>query len=111
MPDSAEDLAAVFAQPCNYCRQMIMWGNTAAGERMPVDADPTPFGNVRLHRRGRVLTADVIGKAEDRRRLRLGGHPLFQHHRLSCTKAEQWARTQAKPTPAVDTPRPVGGLW
>lgn len=111
MPEPATELAATFARPCNFCRASIMWVNTAAGQRMPVDAESSLYGNVRLYRDGRKLAGQVIGKPSERRRLQLGGWSLHCHHRLSCPQADRWARGQSKPTRTADTSGSSEGLW
>lgn len=111
------DLLHAFAKPCNYCRQRIMWAWTNASgrvERMPLDAAPVPEGNVIAYRdekRPRLLVCDVIGKRGDRRKLALGGWPLYQHHRLTCSQAERWARApiamRPQPSPRQERPADV----
>lgn len=47
--------------PCPSCRALILWTTTPAERRLPVDAEPTPAGNVAVSQdvegqlRGRVL--------------------------------------------------------
>lgn len=33
---------------CRFCGRPVIWAQTAAGRRMPVDAEPNPAGNVAL---------------------------------------------------------------
>lgn len=111
MPESAEDLAATFAVPCTYCRMSVMWTHTVTGEKIPVDVQPTQFGDIRLYRDGRRLASQVAATPTERRRLLHGGWPLFHAHRLSCPKASDWARGHGTVRRvAVSTPE-VGGLW
>lgn len=110
MPDPVA-LAATFATRCNYCHKRIMWAWTDNETRMPLDATPTPFGNVRAYQEGRRLQCEEISKREDRHRLILGGWLLYQHHRMSCPQADKWARLQKPPAPRVDTPCTDVGLW
>lgn len=113
----------LFVRNCSDCRKPIMWPWTTNGERMPVDADPVPNGNVIVypdpgnHRR---LLADVIDKGLRRAGMAADGWKFRQHHRLSCPHADRWARKpkamRPKPTgiaaaPAVDTPPAEAGLW
>lgn len=111
MPETAKELAATFAAPCTHCRMPVMWTLTATGEKIPVDVQPTAFGNIRLYRDGRRLASQVAATPTERRRLLHGGWPLFHLHRLSCPKAADWARGHRAATRvAVSTPD-IGGLW
>jgi hypothetical protein len=89
-----------------------MWAWTNASdrtERMPVDAAPVPNGNVRVYQDGRRLVCDVIGSVAERRKLVLGGWPLYIHHRLMCPKADKWSR-RVRPEPRQTLEAPEG-LW
>lgn len=111
---SAPDPDAVterFGKRCNFCGQPIVWANTITRDKMPLDAAPSPHGNVRVHVDGRKLACDVIGKQSDRRKLTLGGWPLYRHHGLSCLRSDQWGRGAAVKPPAVDTVPEEAGLW
>jgi hypothetical protein len=114
IPDPIE-LRGRFGRRCRNCQQWIMWAWTRDGERMPLDAQPSEHGNVIAYRdpanRNRLLVT-VYGAtaAEPRRRLaqmRRAGWPTYTHHRISCPKAEEWARTRGrkgrdlKPPPAA----------
>lgn len=111
MPESAPELAATFAIRCPYCSVMVMVAKTIIKETVVVDADPSPFGTVKLLREGRRLAAAPIEKARDRRALTYGGWPLFRPHRLSCIRTEAWDKAKAKPTPSVSTSEAGEGLW
>ncbi|QGS34080.1 hypothetical protein FOB82_03080 [Corynebacterium xerosis] len=65
---------------CTRCGDPIMWRETTAGKRIPLDASCDPNGVVRLVR-GR---AEVLGQhdAEERR---AAGELLFKPHVVSCT--------------------------
>jgi hypothetical protein len=105
------DLPAVatFAELCPDCQQPILWPWTSASagvNRMPVDAEPVDTGNVLVtvdSLNPNRIVCDVIGNRANRRKLAAGGHALYQHHRITCTRAEKWARPQRRPVPAVDT--------
>lgn len=111
MPEPATDLAATFAVRCPYCSVMVMVAKTITKETVVVDADPSPFGTVKLLREGRRLAAASVEKARDRRALTYGGWPLFSPHRLVCTRTEAWAKTKAKPVLSVSPPEAGEGLW
>jgi hypothetical protein len=110
-----------FAEPCPDCQQPILWPWTNASSgvnRMPCDAEPVGVaGNVLISvdpANPERIVCDVIGNgARGRahcRRLAAGGHPIYWHHRLTCTKADKWARPQKRPVPAVSTAGDLGEL-
>jgi hypothetical protein len=108
IPDP-HDLASTFGRTCRNCRRRIMWAWTGADERMPVDAQPTEHGDVLLRRdpaRPRRLLAAVEGSRRRLDAMRAAGWPTYQHHRLSCPRAEEWARTRGRKGQAL-TPPPV----
>jgi len=108
IPDP-NDLTANFGRACRNCRGGIMWAWTVGGERMPVDAQPTAHGNVLLYRdpaRPRRLLAAVEGSRRKLDAMRAAGWPTYQHHRLSCPQADQWARTRGRKGHPL-TPPPV----
>jgi len=100
------DLSA-FVTDCPDCRQPILWPFTKGGTtRMPVDAAPAANGNVLIvvdPTNPKRITCDVIGNRANRSRLRSGGWLLYLHHRLTCTKAEKWARPETRRKPAAST--------
>lgn len=74
------------SSPCPDCKAPILWLITARGRLMPVDAAPSPRGNVvRQGRHGGVLNARQVAEASGR------GIPLYLHHRLTCPYADRWA--------------------
>lgn len=91
-----------------------MWAWTNASgrrERMPLDATPEPNGNVMVYRdddNPRLLICDVIGSKAHRAHLTRAGWPLYLHHRLSCPKADRWARgpLSMRPAPPLQQQRP-----
>jgi hypothetical protein len=94
----------LFVRPCNYCKGGILWGKTVGAEWMPLDADPSPNGNVLPYldpTDRRRLLVHVIGHRGVLRKLRAGGISLFTHHRMSCPDADRWARLHKheRPTP------------
>lgn len=72
---------------CRSCHAPIVWGVTRNGTPMPLDAEPTPDGNVLLQ--GKV--ADVLGPLElvahDRE-----ARPLRMPHHATCPDASMWMR-------------------
>jgi hypothetical protein len=45
---------------CRTCGADIQWALTTNGKRMPVDAEPTPEGNIRLRKIDGEVFADVV---------------------------------------------------
>jgi hypothetical protein len=114
-PPDRGGVSSSYATPCPDCKQPILWPWTRASDctiQMPVDAGPTDRGNVKITVEGRRLVADVIGKSDDRRKMILGGWPLYLHHSQSCTKSNSWSRNAPKrrPEPLRTTEAP-DGLW
>jgi hypothetical protein len=111
----------LFVRPCSHCRERIMWAKTnASGRRewMPLDYDPAPRGNVLAYPAPddrRLLVCDVLpdrgAGARRVEQMRRDGWLLFLHHRLSCPKADQWARgplsTRPQPTGIARMPEPT----
>lgn len=72
---------------CRTCRAQIVWVELPSGRRMPVDADPSPAGQIRLDGTfGVVLDTDQTIAA------RLAGEPLFISHFATCPDAGQHRR-------------------
>lgn len=71
--------------PCNYCSEQILWLQTANGRFMPVDAQPSPNGNVlRTGGHGGVLNKTKAIAA------RQSGAKLHLHHAVTCPHAAKW---------------------
>lgn len=79
---------------CRSCHQPITWTVTLQGNLMPVDATPTPDGNVTLTgrqvptQRGyapecSVGTASLFDDGTDR----------YMPHHATCPQADEWRRT------------------
>lgn len=83
---------------CNYCFGRLRWLTTAAGQLMPVDAEPDP-------KRGNVIViggkAGVLGPSRARA-ARASGVQLYLHHAATCPQAAAWN----KPTPKPGRPAP-----
>lgn len=76
---------------CAGCGAQIIWAYTELGRRMPVDADPSPTGNVELHRigGGYDVGAKVLGAAE-LEHARGAGSRLRTSHHATCPKADEF---------------------
>lgn len=71
---------------CKRCPARIVWAvSESTGRRMPVDADPSPNGNVQLVEgdppRARVLSAD------ERNTIAAQDEPLHLNHFVTCPEA------------------------
>lgn len=109
---------------CNYCGKPIVWGTftegakVIKGSRIPLDADPSPGGNVLLtvtveivegkkggkrDIRRDVLTATVLGTLTRRQAFEAQNHRLYSVHKLTCPKSAEWSKP--KRAAAVARPR------
>lgn len=71
---------------CDSCRAPIFWAVTAAGKKMPLDAEPVADGNVVLiDGRAKVLT---------KKQLAGGGItvPRYTPHHATCPQGRQWRK-------------------
>lgn len=68
---------------CRSCGADIVWALTTNGKRMPVDAEPSAEGNIRLRNAGGHVFADVVAPlSHDRLRLsHFATCPSFAKHR------------------------------
>ncbi len=98
------------------CGGRILWARTVASgltEWMPLDAEPTPDGNILAYpdpTNRRRLICVVYDVRKNRARLAgmvADGWLLFQHHRLSCPRADQWARAPKSMRPGPTGVRPA----
>lgn len=82
-------MATFTTEECRTCTAQIIWAVTRNGKDMPVDAEPTPDGNVRLvERRGMDPLAEVIGNPAKR----FGLTGLRLTHFVKCPQADRWRR-------------------
>lgn len=78
-------------QKCRSCPALVIWTQTENGNSMPVDAQPSPAGNVRLvepadPREG--PTAIVLRKFAPLE----PGEQLRLSHFVTCPNAEKWRK-------------------
>lgn len=71
---------------CRSCAERVVWAVTSNGRRMPVDAEPSPMGNVLLHamESGPPLAVVSAGPVA-------GGR--MAHH-ATCPERESWGRAR-----------------
>jgi hypothetical protein len=97
------------------CGGRIMWARTNASNRtewMPLDAEPADDGNVLAYPapdNARLLVCDVLGHRSRAAldAMRDDGVLLFRHHRLSCPRADSWARQPLSMRPGPTGVRPA----
>ena len=76
---------------CSACGASIIWAETSAGARMPVDASPVPEGNVMLFPTiDRKWLAIVMGVSEAKGRDLLKANPRDRYvsHFATCPHAD-----------------------
>lgn len=73
---------------CSTCGAPIFWRRTAAGKRMPIDADPAAGGNIILDADGVTCSVQpgLFAQAE--------GKPRYQSHFVTCPDSAQHRRTR-----------------
>ena len=79
-------------RPCKSCRAPIhLLKVTGSDSWMPVDADPSPQGNLRINLNNE--TVQVLTDI-DQTTARLSGTPLHQSHFATCPQASTHRRTR-----------------
>jgi hypothetical protein len=71
---------------CRSCKAAVIWAETEAGKRMPVDAEPSADGNVRLRERDGLAPLAVVLKVAEV----FGKTGLRTSHFKSCPDAADW---------------------
>lgn len=66
---------------CRSCGADIIWARTSSGRNIPVDADPTPDGNVELTGTTVVVHPGPVPDLE-----------LRMAHHATCPQAAEWRR-------------------
>jgi hypothetical protein len=74
---------------CRSCHAPVRWVLTAAGRRMPVDAEPDPAGLV-LVQDGQAMMMDAPASREDLQ----PGEQTYTSHYATCPQADQWRTRQ-----------------
>jgi hypothetical protein len=75
------------------CNAPIVWARTAGGKLMPVDAEPSADGNVRLWDQQGFVWARVVS-ADDAERMRRDplAVPLRTSHFVTCSRPADWRK-------------------
>lgn len=80
---------------CEACGAAIIWSQTTKGNLMPLDAEPTPSGNILLDTspttQPRLAEATVLG-ARKALEARDAGRTLYKSHFATCPKAGEFRR-------------------
>lgn len=88
-PANSERLRLMPNAVCRSCGAEIMWVPTAAGKRLPLNAEPDPLGNVVLRRReNRTVFAHVLKKNEED----LFAERRWMPHHATCPSVDQHRR-------------------
>lgn len=79
---------------CRSCGAEVVWGtNVSTRKAMPVDAAPSPIGNV-----SRYDAADgprfVVLNRNKAAAMRAANQPLYLAHFASCPQADQWRKDE-----------------
>ena len=80
---------------CRSCDAEIRWATTPAGKAIPLDLEPSPFGNVLLsaathHEYGNAV-AKVLAGAE-LEQAHADGRRLFMPHHATCPHGKAWKK-------------------
>lgn len=79
-------------EACRSCDAPIIWaGSVATGKPMPVDAVPTPDGNVELRRVG-FQRAMAVVHAAGTGLFPATDQPLRKSHFATCPQADEWRK-------------------
>ncbi len=74
---------------CRSCGRPIVWAETAAGKRIPLDPEPSERGNVTASLHTGVLHAGVV-RGPHRDGLHAAHKPLYLSHFTTCPHADTW---------------------
>jgi hypothetical protein len=81
------------SEACRSCQAPVLWlENTTTGKRAPIDAAPTPDGNIVVVDGERY---QVIG-GEERQDAIAQGVALHLNHFVTCPQAPAWKQRGAK---------------
>ena len=69
----------------------MFWAKTANGKAIPVDADASPDGNIRVDPRTEPMGASVLSGAA-LETARAAGEKLHKTHFVTCPQRREWRR-------------------
>lgn len=93
--------AAYRTEPCKSCSGPVIWAVTATRRAMPVDAEPSPGGNVALNKRGlngQARPFAYVVPVLNLQAARDEGTPLRTSHFVTCPDAPSWRKPKAATT-------------
>lgn len=73
---------------CRSCDAPIIWALTPSGRKVPLDAEPSPEGNLRVYDINNPTVAYL--RPTDREAAKAGGQPLYISHFATCPQACVW---------------------
>lgn len=77
-------------EQCNSCRANVIWALTTRGKRMPVNAEPSPDGNIAIGPvtgRDGLPVARVLNTTQQ-----FGRKDLRTSHFATCKDAASWRK-------------------
>lgn len=74
-------------RPCDSCDKLVIWTVTTNGRRMPVDAEQTAGGNVRVYTETGAVRAEVVPAKHA-----FGRTDLRKAHFATCPDADSWRK-------------------
>lgn len=72
---------------CRSCGATILWATTTNGKAMPIDAEPSPDGNVEL-----TEWAPGRYRCTVHPQTPFDAPPLHMPHHATCPHADEWRR-------------------
>lgn len=91
---------------CRSCSARIIWAEGPSGKAMPVDAEPSPTGNVQLFRRpngevyAKVLGPEAAQNVRAAAEVLKAAHTLRTSHFATCANAAQHRKRGGPPVKA-----------
>lgn len=86
-------MATYDIEACRSCTAPIIWAVTVNGRDMPVDAEPSPDGDIRLADRSHLHRKPLAEVLSVTQQFGLGN--LRTSHFATCPHADQWRRPAA----------------
>lgn len=76
-------------RPCRACGAAMVWGKWPSGKGVPLDAEPSSQGDIRLQPNGDAekLTGLQLDSARD------GGEQLYVTHFATCPSADSFRKS------------------
>ena len=73
---------------CFSCGAIVIWCHTTSGGRMPVNAEPSPNGNLMMHENGAI---EALNRAEVVK-AKAAGMPLYLSHFATCSAPSKYRK-------------------